>query len=80
MLGPRILGIAFLTATLLSCVAGVELVDPGVMVDIPPDHVHTEYCGHYCHDSQWYYMQGHVHGQECGHVYRDGRWRCNHYR
>ena len=80
MLNPRLLGIIFLTATLLSCVAEVEPAHLGYMVDIPPDHVHTEFCGHYCHDSQWYYMQGHVPGPGCGHRYREGNWRCDHHR
>ena len=78
MFTRRILGSAFLMLALLSCVAQVDPGHLGVRVDVPPDHIHTDSCGHYCHESQWYYAEGHVHGPSCGHVYRDGRWCCKH--
>lgn len=56
-------------------------------------HVHSDHCGHYWYNGQWYQVRGHVHGAGCGHIYHDGHWvlaaassrdcahddRCGHY-
>ena len=44
------------------------------VVVIERGHVHTDHCGHYCHEGRWYHSAGHIHGQGCGHAHRDGVW------
>ena len=47
---------------------------PGKIVVVEKGHSHTNHCGHYHHNGNWYHAKGHSHGKKCGHKKVHGKW------